>query len=423
MRTALTRVVDRAGRIGLALMLASLLLVGTAAAQAELEQAEAAQPAAPAVSLVTDVTLPNPMTSLPSEATPAAEEGSSQEIPLLSFFRSTELSGLVDMYFTYNFNQPRTGSSTALRNFDSQHNQFGFALAEVALTKLPTADERVGFRLDLDYGPVTDTVHSFEPGSPDIFRNLQQGYLSYLAPVGTGLQIDVGKFVTQHGAEVIESKDNWNYSRSFMFALAIPYYHSGLRVTYPVNDRLSLAAYLVNGWNNATEDNNGQKTYSVQAVIKPASQVTIIQNYMAGPEQTDNNDDWRQLSDTTVTVAVNDTLSLMGNYDYGRDQVIGEAVTWQGVAGYGRIQATPQFALVPRIEWYQDKDGFTTGLAQTLKEFTLTFELRHSQGLLFRAEYRRDWSDEDFFVKNGGLTENQNTVSFGLVYSFSSAAP
>ena len=40
-------------------------------------------------------------------------------------------------------------------------------------------------------------------------------------PVGRGLTLDVGKFVTQHGAEVIESKDNWNYSRSFMFALAI----------------------------------------------------------------------------------------------------------------------------------------------------------------------------------------------------------
>ena len=28
---------------------------------------------------------------------------------------------------------------------------------------------------------------------------------------------------------MIESKDNWNYSRSLLFAWAIPYYHFGLR--------------------------------------------------------------------------------------------------------------------------------------------------------------------------------------------------
>ena len=39
--------------------------------------------------------------------------------------------------------------------------------------------------------------------------------------------MDFGKFVTSAGAEVIESKDNWNYSRSLLFAYAIPYWHFG----------------------------------------------------------------------------------------------------------------------------------------------------------------------------------------------------
>ena len=28
---------------------------------------------------------------------------------------------------------------------------------------------------------------------------------------------------------MIEAKDNWNYSRSLLFALAIPFYHVGVR--------------------------------------------------------------------------------------------------------------------------------------------------------------------------------------------------
>src|SRR5206468_2324174 len=82
----------------------------------------------------------------------------------------------------------------------------------------------------------TDIVHAAEPGGSDIFKAFEQGYLSWLAPVGKGLQFDAGKFVTPAGAEVIETKDNWNYSRSLLFALAIPYYHMGVRATYNVND-------------------------------------------------------------------------------------------------------------------------------------------------------------------------------------------
>ena len=52
-------------------------------------------------------------------------------------------------------------------------------------------------------------------------------YLSYQAPVGKGLEIDFGKFVTALGFEVIKTKDDLNYSRSLLFTMAIPFYHMG----------------------------------------------------------------------------------------------------------------------------------------------------------------------------------------------------
>ena len=64
-----------------------------------------------------------------------------------------------------------------------------------------------------------------------------------------------------------------------------------------------------------------------------------------------------------------------------------------------------------------------SGAVQKLKEFTLTGELKSPGGLLFRAEYRRDWSNVDFFEKHGNFVDNQNTVTFSFVYSFSSKAP
>ena len=60
-----------------------------------------------------------------------------------------------------------------------------------------------------------------------------------------------------------------------------------------------------------------------------------------------------------------------------------------------------------------------SGVTQKLKEFTLTAEVKHSQGLIMRAEYRSDWSDVNFFTKSGTARDNQNTFTVGWVYAFS----
>ncbi|HEV8630513.1 MAG TPA: porin, partial [Thermoanaerobaculia bacterium] len=272
-----------------------------------------------------------------------------------------EITGFVDGYYGYNFNHPPgVGYSTPLRNFDTKNNQLSLSLIEVALEQKPTTGRRVGFRADLDFGPTTDLVHAAEPGGADVFKNFEQAYVSYLAPLGGGLQLDVGKFVTPLGAEVIEAKDNWNYSRSLLFALAIPYYHVGLRAALPVGERLTLTGYLVNGWNNAVE-NNSRKTFGLSAALKPSDTLTLIQNVMTGPEQANDDSDRRLLADTVVTWNATPTLSLMANYDYGRDEVAGQRVTWKGVAAYGRLQVTDSWALAPRVEWFRDEDGFMTG--------------------------------------------------------------
>lgn len=359
-----------------------------------------------------------------SEPTPAAAiEAAAQDAAadtVLAFFRKVEFTGLVDTYYTYNFNEPLTGEITPLRNFDVRHNQWSVSLLELAMNKAASADDRIGFRFDLQYGQLAQ-IFNGDPLDNNALVNVQQAYISYLAPVGSGLTLDVGKFVTPVGLEPTESKDNNNYSRAFLYALG-PYYHVGARLAYTVNDKVSVGGMLVNGW-NATGDNNAGKTVGGTVTVKPTSRLTITQNLLVGAEQSDNTDDVRTMSDTVVAVTVNDKVTAGLNYDYVKDGVDGEGISWQGVALYLRGQLTPAFALAPRFEIYNDADGFVTGRAQTLKEITMTAELKHSQGLIFRAEYRRDWSDVNYFVKKGRPENNQNTFTLAFIYAFSSKTP
>ena len=58
------------------------------------------------------------------------------------------------------------------------------------------------------------------------------------------------------------------------------------------------------------------------------------------------------------------------------------------------------------------------------KEFTLTAEFKHKDGVMMRIEYRGDFSDSPFFLKNfDEPVKNQNTFTVGMVYAFSSKAP
>jgi hypothetical protein len=110
----------------------------------------------------------------------------------------------------------------------------------------------------------------------------------------------------------------------------------------------------------------------------------------------------------------------MANYDYGKDKIAGAKVHWQGVAGYAKVQANKWVAFTPRLEWYDDPQGFTTGTAQKLKEVTGTLELKATDSFMWRIEYRTDFSNAAVFKNHSGaLKKNQTSIGFGVLYAFS----
>lgn len=323
-------------------------------------------------------------------------------------------SGLLDVYYDLNFNHPASGFN-GLRNFDEKANQFSLNMME--LTAEHSADP-LGFRIDLGFGRAFDTIHATEQ-APNIFRYLKQAYVSVKPPKAGGLQIDFGEFVTAAGAEVIETTSNWNYSRSLLFAWAIPYYHFGLRASMPVGKHFTGMVHLVNGWNNV-EDNNSGKTVGLSGAFT-SSKVTWTHTYHVGPEKTGTNKGYRQLYDTTLLLTPHPKASAYVNFDYGTEKNIGPGrQRWVGVAVAARYQATSIFALTPRVEWYNDADGFTTGTRQKVKEFTMTGEFKTGDALVTRLEYRRDFSDTAFFERGStpGGHKSQTTLLVGLVAYF-----
>src|SRR5690349_1029313 len=333
-----------------------------------------------------------------------------------------DFSGLVDGYYTFNFNHPAS-QTNGLYNFDVKANQFSLSMAK--LTMSHTADPS-GLQVDFGFGMTFDLIHSGEPDSA--VKNIEQAFVS-LKPKGkdSGLQLDFGKFVTSAGAEVIESNANWNYSRSLLFAWAIPYYHFGLRAT-ETKGHFTGGFQLVNGWNNV-EDNNSGKTLGFVGNIT-TKKISWNNNYYTGPENPRTNTGWRNLYDTTVLFTPADKFNAYVNFDYGQNKSGSGpsefTAKWYGVAFAGKLQMNDHNALTPRYEWFKDRDGFSTGMVcavgkecDALQEFTLTYEYKWTKGLLARLEYRRDWTNlqQPFLFQRGstGASDHQDTLTLGIV--------
>lgn len=342
--------------------------------------------------------------------------------------RSVDLGVLFDGYYAFNFNHPSsssppsdnllTGGGNQLYNFNANSGQISLNMVKLSLSHTAAP---FGFQVDLGFGKGFEIIHSAELAH-GVFRNLEQAYVSFKPPAGRGLQIDFGQFVTSAGAEVIETNGNWNYSRSLLFAWAEPSYHFGLRLSKGMGSHFTGGFQLVNGW-SSLKDNNTGKTIGVVGNFN-SRKISWNNTYYTGPENAGTNRGFRNLYDSTLVLTPGDKLNAYINFDYGSNRSYtghtGATAAWYGIAGAAKFQVNRKMALTPRIEWFKDRDGFQTGLAQELKEFTMTYEYKWVEGLLARLEYRRDWSDRSFFQRAStlGASNHQDTVALGVVAYF-----
>lgn len=332
-----------------------------------------------------------------------------------------DVSGFLDGYYSYNNNGPSTdanGKTNDLYNFNDKTDQFNLSAAKLTLNHDPG---KLGAHMDFYYGRTSHLINT--PGQLEF---VEQAFISTKPPTAKGLEVDLGKFVTSAGAEVIESKDNWNYSRSLLFAWAIPYYHFGLRSSMPITKTETLGIQEVNGWNNITNSTGGVTTGLTSALVK--TKYTLNANLYTGPENIGVQHGFRNLIDTTLLLTPNAKFNAYINYDFAQhnnhassavEGTNGNTYRWQGVAFAARQQLTSTMAAAGRVEYFADSQGYSTGVAQHVKEFTGTYEYKWALGLLGRLEYRHDWSDEPFFHKgNTSMVDAQSTLTVGLVAIF-----
>ncbi len=331
-----------------------------------------------------------------------------------------------------------TGSPFASRVFD--YNDRTPDLQNLNLNAALTSGNLTG-KLELSAGTDADIIQSY-PGAFNGF-DVTQAYLAY--QFGK-LNVQAGKFETLAGSEVIESPSNLNFSRSILFGFAVPFTHTGGRLTYAVTPHLNAIGGVNAGWDEV-KSTNGRLTAEYGLAFTPsAAAVLNLQGY-TGYEQLANYtvpydpyvstppvnttvpgaQGQRTLIDAAGTLHPSSAWTLTFNYDHGLQHNYTNPVNftvltanWSGLAGYAAYQINPRLQGALRYEGFHDPQGYRTGIVlpngdgQFWREGTATLSYALTSAVTLRGEYRHDVSDQNVFLRTDNTTLGNTTSTFAL---------
>lgn len=366
--------------------------------------------------------------------------------------KKIKIRGWLESYFVHNTNKPdrsvvnaNQGSSVVKatnttiegRTFDIHNDAPRINLVEVELEKVPTLGEwgGAGFKLDVNWGDTPEIIYDTIQGAlgegvvHHADKWIQHATVGWVAPVGKGLRVDAGKFVTHIGGETIEGIKNNNHSHGFLYTYAIPFQDTGVRLNYPWSDKFYTEVYILRGWNVTTGDNNSGQTYGTSFGWTPCSWFNFYLNHLVGPEQRNNTSNLRHLVDFQAffnTPVPKLNLLLFG--DWGMEENALNSNTqnavWDGLGLVTRYQLTDHLEPAVRLEFFHDQDGFQTGVDQNLYGVTVTLNYKMALGkgfnIFVRPEYRFDRASENFFTSRNTFRSEttQHTVGVGVYVYF-----
>jgi hypothetical protein len=289
--------------------------------------------------------------------------------------------------------------------------------------------------------------------------DITQAYLQLISGQFTGI---VGKFETLAGAEVIESPNDLEFSRSILFGYAVPFTHTGGRLTWAMNSNISFIVGANRGWDTtgtmknspfAFADTNSltfeggaiwnpSKAFSMTldgytGPVEEGSAVPTVANYSVGgivtgytpvstlfaPATTPSRPN-KSLIDAVLTYHMTPALTFILNGDGGQQTnsailnnfggLVGYGTAnWSGLAGYVSDALTSQWTATVRGEYFGDYGGLRTGITQQWAEVTGTLGWSPNSNIIIRGEVREDKSNQLYFVGIGGSLYKTNT-SYGL---------
>ncbi len=309
------------------------------------------------------------------------------------------ITGSVDTYFRYNFNDPESGATNNFTSFTNSQNSFQLGMASIR------ADHSFGkasATVDLGFGPRAEEFSYGDPSHSTLFA-VKQAYLSYA--ISDKFKLTMGKFATHIGYELTDAYLNRNYSMDYMFSYG-PFSHTGLKADIGLGAKSALMLGVANTTDKVAEAGSRRYALGQFSTATSNDKLKAYLNYQGSYGGSFSTTQF----DLVLIGAVSDKFSI------GYNGTVQSAKTdstssnsWWGSALYFNVDPVSTFGITLRAEYFDNKKAIVAAPATSIFDLTLSPNFKIGN-LTIIPELRLDAGKDEIFEKSDG-TATKTTVT------------
>lgn len=332
----------------------------------------------------------------------------SQDTDTLKEIHPLTITGSADLYYRYDFHQPKEYPYNSFTSFTRSSNSFELGMASI---RADHSFGKVSATIDLGFGTRAEEFAYNDAGTQLAIKQL---FVTY-APSSV-IKFTAGVWATHIGYEMLDPYLNRNYSMSYLFTNG-PFSHTGLKADIHLGGKNAVMIGISNptdyrsapampksfiGQFSTASNNDKLKAYfnfagGKQNEYKKTVQGDIVITYAVSGK---------------FNVAINGTVqSVKADLDSTGKFT---SYTWAGTALYLNYDPAGWFGLTVRGEYIHDQDewlGLNSVFAPTL---SANFKI---DNLTIIPEFRFDKAGHTVFYKNAAET-TKSTGCFVLAATY-----
>lgn len=259
---------------------------------------------------------------------------------------------------------------------------------------------------------------------PSIARNLLEANAGFRLREKNDWWLDAGIFSAHYTNESPVSQDQSMYLRSLAPEL-VPYYLTGIRLSWNISESVSAAVWLLNGWQQI-RDRNSKPALGTQLIYRANPNLTLNYNLFLGDESNDLLPEMRGrfLNDLFLEWQPSAGVKATACFNAGHQQLTaGKGRTWWQINAITEKSFTPIVSLAFRAEYFHDPDGaavtmYDAGPRFKVLGFGSCLNLKFTRNLLVRMEGRYLGGSEAIYRAGPQLNKQEVVFATNITCMF-----
>jgi Putative beta-barrel porin-2, OmpL-like. bbp2 len=340
--------------------------------------------------------------------------------------------GWVSMGGTYSTDNPDNHNNLPI-TFNDRSSEFQLNQLNLFLKKAVDQESSAwnfGGRMDLMFG--TDSRFTQANGWDKnlisennhrlYYLAIPQAYLEVFAPLGNGVTAKIGHFYTIIGQEVVTAPNNFFYSHSYTMQYGEPFTHTGVLLSYALNNNFTLNAGPVAGWDNFNENFSTWNFLGGLSWTNDDATDAVSWSVISGDVANSTSKN-KTMYSLVVSHSFTNQLQYVFQHDFGYQQqaaATGNDAYWYGINQYMFYDFTSTISGGIRGEWFRDNNGTRLNIGTPGSYFALTggVNWKPKDWFTLRPEVRYDWADSNVNIYANRTKNHQLEFAMDIIIEF-----